>query len=106
LSDILMEATGSGLDLQLRVPADDDPDAGDAWIFRYDDLRERRAGEPHPPTHLQINRNLNVQGVLPAIRPLSRLHFPTGRMPLEGVIRLLIEEFGVECALPRGLTKT
>jgi len=27
-------------------------------------------------------------------------------MPVEGAISLLIEEFGVECALPWGLTKT
>lgn len=74
-----------------------EPDTPD-WIFRYDYLRDPRGS--YPPAHLQINADLLVGGVLPEIRPLGRIHFPTDRVPLEGVIRLLAEDFAVPCAQP------
>jgi hypothetical protein len=72
-----------------------DPGTNDMWIFRYDYLREPGTGNPHPHSHLQINGHLAVADILPEHRPLSRVHFPTRRMPLEGVIRLLADQFGV-----------
>jgi hypothetical protein len=68
------------------------------WIFRYDYLRDP-AGR-WPAAHLQVNADLRVGGVLPEIKPLARVHFPTDRVPLEAVIRLLAEDFDVPCAQP------
>jgi hypothetical protein len=76
----------------------DDPN-GDGWIFRYDYLRDPVAGS-HPQAHLQLRADLVTPGVLPRSLLLERIHFPTGRMALEGVIRLLAEEFGVPCNEP------
>jgi hypothetical protein len=69
-----------------------DPD-GDRWIFRYDYLRH--ATEPHPGAHLQIAGSLNEATVVPVRKTLNHVHFPTGRVSLEAVIRLLVEQFGV-----------
>ncbi|HCG00885.1 MAG TPA: hypothetical protein DEV93_10130 [Chloroflexi bacterium] len=77
---------------QYQVSAD--PHADD-WIFRYDYLRDPR--DRYPAAHLQINADLKAPGVLAEQRPLARVHFPTGRVPLEAVIRLLAEDFGVPC---------
>ena len=71
---------------------------GDDWIFRYDYLRKPERA--HPPSHLQLRADLLASGVLPPSDTLERVHFPTGRMALEGVIRLLIEQFGVPCNEP------
>jgi len=62
---------------------------GDHWIFRYDYLRN--PPEPHPASHLQIRGRLIEAGDV----QLDRVHFPTHRVSLEAVIRLLIEEFNV-----------
>ncbi|HEV2999826.1 MAG TPA: hypothetical protein VGW75_03715 [Solirubrobacteraceae bacterium] len=64
-------------------------EVGKAWIVRYDYLRS--ASGAHPPGHLQLNGRLTA---VPGVE-VGRLHFPTGRVPLEAVIRLLVEEFGV-----------
>lgn len=66
---------------------------GDQWIWRYDYLREP-GPDPHPTAHLQI-RGALTEPVLATTAPLDRVHFPTGRVALEAVIRLLIEQFGV-----------
>jgi hypothetical protein len=65
---------------------------GDHWIFRYDYLRV--PDEPHPASHLQICGGLHEDIALPH-GPLERVHFPTGRVSVEAVLRLLIEQFGV-----------
>jgi hypothetical protein len=61
----------------------------DDWICRYDYLQQPR--DEHPQAHLQIN------GVLDALgdRDLHKIHFPTGRVSLEAVIRTLAEQFDV-----------
>ena len=66
---------------------------GSDWIFRYDFLRNPPA--PHPASHLQINAAL-TDGWLPAGIPQSRIHFPTDRISFEAVIRLLVDQFGVQ----------
>lgn len=66
--------------------------AGDRWVFRYDYLRQPPA--PHPAMHLQIRGTLTEQ-CLPGDVLLERVHFPTQRISLEAVIRLLIEQFRV-----------
>jgi hypothetical protein len=63
-------------------------------IFRYDYAREP-GPDPHPQGHLNVHGVLDQTGVMPASRPLNRVHFPTGRVSLEAVIRCLIEQFGV-----------
>jgi hypothetical protein len=65
---------------------------GDQWVFRYDYLRNPPA--PHPASHLQIRGQL-TEDVLPSRTPLERMHFPVGRLSMEAVIRLLIDQFGV-----------
>lgn len=66
---------------------------GERWIFRYDYLRH--PPEPHPAAHVQIRGTL-AESVL-AGAPLARVHFPTMRVSLEAVIRLLAEDFNVPC---------
>lgn len=65
---------------------------GDGWIFRYDYLRN----PPHayPASHLQINGQLTEAARFDGLS-LKSLHFPTGRVSIEAVIRLLIEQFQV-----------
>jgi hypothetical protein len=65
---------------------------GDRWVFRYDYLRFPPA--PHPASHFQIRGQL-TEPCLPEGQPLERIHFPVGRLSLEAVIRLLIDQFGV-----------
>jgi hypothetical protein len=70
-----------------------DPD-GEKWIFRYDYLR--RPPEGVPGAHVQIRGKL-IEECLPTETPLERIHFPTMRVSLEAVLRLLATEFGVRC---------
>ncbi len=67
-------------------------DAGNRWAFRYDYRRE--PADQHPATHLQVRGNL-VEPVSAYRGMLERVHFPTGRVSLEAVIRLLVEQFAV-----------
>jgi hypothetical protein len=71
-----------------------DDEGGAQWLFRYDYIRAG-AGR-NPGAHFQVNGSLSHPGALQ--RPLPRMHFPTNRVSLEAVIRLLAEQFGVECA--------
>lgn len=80
----------------LQYQADRD---GRDWLFRYDYLREP-GPDPHPTAHLQVHADLRTGQVLPPTTPLERVHFPTGRISMEAVIRLLIEEFGVPAREP------
>ncbi len=73
---------------------------GERWIFRYDYLRQ--PPEPHPADHLQIRGEL-IEKCLPAHRTLERVHFPTMRVSLEAVIRLLADQFGVRCTQRSGV---
>ena len=67
---------------------------GECWIFRYDYLR--RPPEDIPGAHVQIRGSL-LEDCLPRGTPLERIHFPTMRVSLEAVIRLLAKEFTVRC---------
>jgi hypothetical protein len=71
---------------------------GEQEIFRFDYLRQPHRLEP--AAHLNLYADLAIPGVLPAGRPHSRVHYPTGRVPLEAVIRLLADDFQVPCATP------
>jgi hypothetical protein len=73
--------------------------AGDDWVFRYDYLREP-AGSPHPAAHLQVRGTLAARATLAPGRQLERVHFVTGRVSLEAVIRVLVEQFGVPARSP------
>jgi len=66
---------------------------GDNWIFRYDYQRE--PPDLHPPAHVQVRGTLH-EDCLPPHCPLERIHLPTGRISLEAVIRLLVEQFGID----------
>lgn len=65
---------------------------GERWIFRYDYLRNPPGAIP--AAHFQINGELAEAAVIAGTQ-LKRLHFPTGRVSLEAVIRLLAEQFQV-----------
>ena len=67
---------------------------GDRWIFRYDYVREPPA--PHPSSHLHL-RGALTEPCLIDKQDLEDVHFPTDRVSLEAVIRLLIEQFHVPC---------
>ena len=85
------ETTSEGPRVKVRsssIQYQHDP-AGDRWIFRYDYLRN--PPDPYPACHVQIRGTLIESSVM----NLERVHFPTHRVSLEAVIRLLIEEFGV-----------
>lgn len=70
---------------------------GDRWIFRYDYLRNPQ--HSYPAAHLQIRGEL-AEGDTLVGAPLRKIHFPSGRVSLEAVIRLLIEQFRVPCNQP------
>lgn len=73
-------------------------EVGEQWLFRYDYLRV--PPEPHPPAHVQVRADPYEAGWLPRRRPLAKAHFPTRRVSLESVLRLLIQDFGVPAATP------
>ena len=70
---------------------------GDEWIFRYDYVRH--PPDPHPASHLHIRAAPTVN-CLPPHETLGRVHFPTGRVAIEAIIRLLADQFGVRCNEP------
>jgi hypothetical protein len=72
----------------------------DDWLFRYDYIRDATEARPHPQAHVQVRALAVVPEMIPANRTLERIHFPTRRIPIEGVIRLLAEErqFGIPTA--------
>ena len=68
------------------------------WLFRYDYLREPDAAAGPPSAHLNLHALPAVPGFELKDGTLRRVHFPTRRMSIEAVIRLLIDEFAVPCA--------
>jgi hypothetical protein len=70
---------------------------GQREVFRYDYLRQR--GEEYPSCHLNVHGELQ-EDVLPSGTTLARVHFPTDRVSLEAVIRLLVRDFKCETAYP------
>ena len=70
---------------------------GDRWIFRYDYVRS--APDQHPSAHAHIRGSL-AEPCLAAKQALEDVHFPTQRVSLESVIRLLIEQFNVPSTYP------
>ena len=70
---------------------------GKEWIVRYE--YDRNPPHPHPAAHLHLNAAA-LDDYCPKHRPLSKIHFPTRRMPLEAMIRLLVDQFEVQCNEP------
>ncbi len=68
-----------------------------AEIFRYDYVRAQK--DAHPRAHLNVHGHLD-HDVLGDGKSLEAVHFPTGRISLEGVIRLLIVQFEVPSVTP------
>lgn len=71
----------------------DDAVPSDQWLVRYDYSYEP-GKPPYSQSHVQVNAKLRGHG-LPRDGDLQGVHFPTRRMLIEGVIRLLIEDFQV-----------
>jgi hypothetical protein len=73
---------------------------GTQWIFRYDYLRiPQRA---HPPAHIQVRGELSERNDVRAAE-LKDIHFATGRVSLEAVIRTLIEQFHIPPRTEKGI---
>jgi hypothetical protein len=70
---------------------------GDSWVFRYDYVRQ--PPDPHPAAHVHVRGSLAEQ-CLRDKQALEDIHFPTQRVSLESVIRLLIEQFNVSAHQP------
>lgn len=70
---------------------------GTHWIFRYDYLRESL--DVHPSMHLHV-RGILTDQCPPSDTTLERFHFPTNRISIEAVIRLLIEQFHIQANQP------
>jgi hypothetical protein len=71
----------------------DDPQR---WIFRYEYERDRSDSDEHPPAHLHLRASLETDTNEALAKPFERVHFPTGRVSIPAIIRLLIEQFGVQ----------
>jgi hypothetical protein len=84
--------------VQYQVNQFDGDDGRLGEIFRYDYLRDDASG--HPNAHINIHAELNEAGVLKAGATLARVHFPTSRVSLEAILRLLIGDFKVPTAQP------
>jgi hypothetical protein len=74
--------------------------ANDHWIFRYDYVRS--APDQHPSAHVHVRGDL-TERCLGAKQALEDVHFPTQRVSLESVIRLLIEQFNVPANNPSAI---
>lgn len=74
-----------------------DAEKTNRWIFRYDYLRN--PPNHYPPSHLQINETFLKPA--PVDMHFPDIHFPVDRIPLEAVIRLLVEQFHIKCNEPQ-----
>lgn len=74
-------------------------EGGQQEVFRYDYLRHDSSG--HPAAHINVHGSLDRSDVLEQGKTLSRIHFPTARVSLEAVLRLLVVDFGVPTARSR-----
>lgn len=74
-------------------------EGGQQEVFRYDYLRHDSSG--HPAAHINVHGTLYHDDVLAPGSTLARVHFPTARVSLEAVLRLLMVDFGVPSARPR-----
>ena len=70
---------------------------GERWVFRYD--YRRHPPDLHPAAHVQVRGTL-MEASLPGRMLLEHVHFPSGRVSLEAVIRLLVDQFGVPANTP------
>ena len=68
----------------------------DSWVFRYE--YSRLATNHYAPGHFHV-RAVPIEPVALS-RNLEDVHFPTGRVTLESIIRLLIDDFGIAAAEP------
>jgi len=62
-----------------------------SWLMRWDYVRDPRKSEcAYPRAHVHVNATFADSS------PVGRLHIPTGRIPLELVVRHLITEWEVK----------
>lgn len=74
---------------------------GQREVFRYDYLRQ--SPDEHPLAHLNVHATLNDPSVLGDGKTLARVHFPTRRVSIESVIRLLVRDFDVPTATDKAV---
>jgi hypothetical protein len=72
-------------------------DSSDSWVFRYEYERERDTEDQHPPAHLHVRGSPAPEVATALTQPLPKVHFPTGRVSIPAIIRLLAEQFNVSC---------
>jgi hypothetical protein len=68
-------------------------EAGDKWIFRYDFSRE--PGNKYAASHIQVRGQL-TEAVQLRKQTLENVHFPTRRISIESILRLLIDDFNIK----------
>ena len=85
----------SGSRFQYQLDAE-----GEKWVFRFEYIRDPQ--NQHPAAHVHVRGALRERVLAPGL-PLERVHFPTGRVSLEAVLRLLAGAFGVRCNEPETL---
>jgi hypothetical protein len=73
----------------------DDGSRSSNWIFRYDYLRQPASAETEAVRRMIPHLNVNGPSDVIDEPHLSKVHFPTRRMSLESVIRLLLTDFKV-----------
>jgi hypothetical protein len=82
--------------VQYQGNESDDQGGGLKEVFRYDYLRVDDS--KHPKAHINIHASLVEADVLAPGATLARVHFPTSRVSLEAILRLLIVDFKVPTA--------
>lgn len=70
-------------------------EAGSRWMFRDEYARAPR--NVYPAAHLHVRGTAREPFRSDGNTALDRLHFPTGRVSLEAIVRLLVESFDVPC---------
>jgi hypothetical protein len=70
----------------------------DNWVFRYEYFRYAR--DQYAPGHLHVRGSPAEAGCITRKSSLDDVHFPTGRVGIEAIIRLLVDDFAVTANEP------
>ncbi len=85
------------------------PNPDEEWLVRYDYVPERSQDpeHPYPASHVHVNATNGSYDEFMASsgedRPLSQVHFPTGRISLQDFVEHLLVEFRVPILYGRSM---
>jgi hypothetical protein len=74
------------------------PGGEDSWVFRYEYLRYPK--NKYSPGHMHVRGTPAQADCLGRKEKLEDVHFPTGRVTTESIIRLLIDDFDIDANEP------